>query len=350
MGTKGKPIHRYTEEEERWLKDCVLPQHKDADGLKKLAEVFKERFGEGEARSPRALYLKIANLQGRYEKTEGKPRRRKKMPKSVKHHVYTPEEEYWLRNYKLPKGNKRGMSKLSRVFNKQFGIKVSGQAIYWKAKNLKGEWVRRAAAERESREFYTSSQEDFLLQKANEVGLEELTPLYNSTFSQNRTYQAIRIKLNKLRRRERAAKKEVVSGKMSQRYTEKQDNFLLVGDVSSGSYKKLTDFFNRNFGENRSVGAIRERVRRLKEKGMTGEKTIEKLLHKKIFADPLAKSTSIKVAATPVEYIVMDGDNVIWRGDTEPNVVFSLEINGKFICSYGINAVPKNIVVFKRTK
>lgn len=93
-------------------------------------------------------------------------------------HNYTREQENWIIN----KCGGIHYSELAELFNKTFGTQVTGSAMKCKCHKLG----------LVSGFQYTEKQLDWLKENAGKYSRKELTELFNQTFNENRTEQAIK--------------------------------------------------------------------------------------------------------------------------------------------------------------
>lgn len=149
-----RKLHKYTAEEVKWMKDCVLPPYQDKLAKESLASQFNQTFGT--SISTGAFYVKAAVVQGKYkDKSKKRPISKAVIRKAVnevaakesariaknskeKKHLYTPDEVNWIlqhRGWKISREN-RAMKNMAKYFNKTFGTHITPGALYVKARRL----------------------------------------------------------------------------------------------------------------------------------------------------------------------------------------------------------------------
>jgi hypothetical protein len=141
--------HNYTQKQDKWMKDCVLPPFSNKSEVRSLVDQFNSTFDA--SLSFKAFYTHAAYLQGKWKapsRSLSKKTIRKvirnlssiKTARASRKHTYTFVQTQWLRTCTIPMTNSLGLKHLAQTFNKTFGTSVSPAGIYAKAAKLQGRW------------------------------------------------------------------------------------------------------------------------------------------------------------------------------------------------------------------
>jgi hypothetical protein len=124
---KKRSIHRYTPEQNAWLKNVILPSKQEE--FQPIADQFNQKFGTNLCAS--ALFRQAQRAQSK-KVSKKSPRKTRN-----KQHSYTPEQNLWLlAEYKDARGRPGKMKSLTYRFNRKFKTRIKVDPLSQKCREL----------------------------------------------------------------------------------------------------------------------------------------------------------------------------------------------------------------------